>query len=442
MTILELVREYYEAAFPEREFIPGTTPISYAGRVFDDREIANLVDSGLDFWLTTGRFADEFEKSFAKFFGRRHAHLVNSGSSANLLALTTLTSPKLDERPRKWGGRAALKPGDEVITVAAGFPTTLNPIIQNRCIPVFVDITVPTYNIDVSRLEEALSERTAAVMIAHTLGNPFDLDAVTAFARRHNLWLVEDCCDALGSTYKGRQVGTFGDLATVSFYPAHHMTMGEGGCVLEDRGLLKMLVDSYRDWGRDCWCDPGKSNTCGKRFGWEQGELPFGYDHKYTYSAIGYNLKVTDMQAAVGMAQLAKVPGFIEARRRNFALLYERVADMEEFFILPKATEGADPSWFGFPLAIREGAPFTRPEVINHLEDRKISTRLLFGGNLIRQPAYLGIEHRVAGDLTNTDFVMNNVFWIGVYPGLTTAMIDYMAESLHELPTLAKTAQH
>ena len=442
MTILELVREYYEAAFPEREFIPGTTPISYAGRVFDDREIANLVDSGLDFWLTTGRFADEFEKSFAKFFGRRHAHLVNSGSSANLLALTTLTSPKLDERPRKWGGRAALKPGDEVITVAAGFPTTLNPIIQNRCIPVFVDITVPTYNIDVSRLEEALSERTAAVMIAHTLGNPFDLDAVTAFARRHNLWLIEDCCDALGSTYKGRQVGTFGDLATVSFYPAHHMTMGEGGCVLEDRGLLKMLVDSYRDWGRDCWCDPGKSNTCGKRFGWEQGELPFGYDHKYTYSAIGYNLKVTDMQAAVGMAQLAKVPGFIEARRRNFALLYERVADMEEFFILPKATEGADPSWFGFPLAIREGAPFTRPEVINHLEDRKISTRLLFGGNLIRQPAYLGIEHRVAGDLTNTDFVMNNVFWIGVYPGLTTAMIDYMAESLHELPTLAKTAQH
>lgn len=441
LKIRELVREYYEAAFPKADFVPGESLVSYAGRVFDEREIENLVDSGLDFWLTTGRFADEFEKSFAKFFGRRHAHLVNSGSSANLLALSTLTSPKLDERPRKWGGRAALKPGDEVITVAAGFPTTLNPIIQNRLVPVFVDITVPTYNIDVTRLEAALSERTAAIMVAHTLGNPFDLDAVTAFAQRHQLWLVEDCCDALGSTYKGRQVGTFGDLATVSFYPAHHMTMGEGGCVLEDRGLLKMLVDSYRDWGRDCWCDPGKSNTCGKRFGWEVGELPFGYDHKYTYSHIGYNLKVTDMQAAVGLAQLEKAPGFIEARRRNFAMLYERLEDMEEFLILPKATEGADPSWFGFPLAVREGAPFTRAEAVGHIESRRISTRLLFGGNLIRQPAYLGIEHRVAGDLTNTDFVMNNVFWIGVYPGLTPAMIDYMAETIHQLPNLA-TAGH
>lgn len=437
LQIQELVREYYEAAFPEAEFVPGETSISYAGRVFDEREIVNLVDSGLDFWLTTGRFADEFEKSFAKFFGRRHAHLVNSGSSANLLALSTLTAPQLDERARKWGGRAALKPGDEVITVAAGFPTTLNPIIQNRMVPVFVDITVPTYNIDVTRLEDAMSDRTAAVMIAHTLGNPFDLDAVMDFVQRHHLWLVEDCCDALGSTYKGRQVGTFGDLTTVSFYPAHHMTMGEGGCVLEDRGLLKMLVDSYRDWGRDCWCDPGKSNTCGKRFGWEQGELPFGYDHKYTYSHIGYNLKVTDMQAAVGLAQLDKVAGFIEARRRNFALLYERLADMEEYLILPQATEGSDPSWFGFPMAVREDAPFTRAEAIAHLESRKISTRLLFGGNLIRQPAYLNIEHRVAGDLTNTDFVMNNVFWIGVYPGLTLPMIDYMAESLHQLPALA-----
>jgi CDP-6-deoxy-D-xylo-4-hexulose-3-dehydrase len=440
LKILELVREYYSAAFPAREFVPGESLVSYAGRVFDEREIVNLVDSGLDFWLTTGRFADEFEKSFAKFFGSRHAHLVNSGSSANLLALSTLTAPQLNERPRKWGGKAALKPGDEVITVAAGFPTTLNPIIQNRLVPVFVDITIPTYNIDVSRLEDALSEKTAAVMIAHTLGNPFDLDAVMAFVQRHHLWLIEDCCDALGSTYKGRHVGTFGDLATVSFYPAHHMTMGEGGAVIEDRGLLKMLVDSYRDWGRDCWCDPGKSNTCGKRFGWEQGELPYGYDHKYTYSHIGYNLKVTDMQAAVGLAQLDKVQDFIAARRRNFALLYERLADMEEFFILPKATQGADPSWFGFPLAVREGAPFTRVEAINHLEGRHISTRLLFGGNLIRQPAYLGIEHRVVGDLTNTDFVMNNVFWVGVYPGLTLAMIDYMAETLHQLPALTKTA--
>jgi CDP-6-deoxy-D-xylo-4-hexulose-3-dehydrase len=440
LKILELVREYYGTAFPVAEFVPGESLIPYAGRVFDEREIVNLVDSGLDFWLTTGRFADEFEKSFAKFFGRRHAHLVNSGSSANLLALSCLTSPKLDERPRKWGGRASLKPGDEVITVAAGFPTTLNPIIQNRLVPVFVDITVPTYNIDVSRLEDALSERTAAVMVAHTLGNPFDLDAVTAFAQRHHLWLIEDCCDAVGSTYKGRNVGTFGDLATVSFYPAHHMTMGEGGAVIEDRGLLKMLVDSYRDWGRDCWCDPGKSNTCGKRFGWEQGELPHGYDHKYTYSHIGYNLKVTDMQAAVGLAQLDKVESFIAARRRNFALLYERLADMEEFLILPQATEGADPSWFGFPMAVREDAPFTRAQAINLLESRRISTRLLFGGNLIRQPAYLGIERRVVGDLTNTDFVMNNVFWIGVYPGLTLPMIDYMAETIHQLPTLAKTA--
>lgn len=440
LKILELVREYYDAAFPKREFVPGESLVSYAGRVFDEREIVNLVDSGLDFWLTTGRFADEFEKSFAKFFGRRHAHLVNSGSSANLLALSTLTAPQLDERPRKWGGKAALKPGDEVITVAAGFPTTLNPIIQNRLVPVFVDITIPTYNIDVTQLEDALSEKTAAVMIAHTLGNPFDLDAVMEFVQRHHLWLIEDCCDALGSTYQGRHVGTFGDLATVSFYPAHHMTMGEGGAVIEDRGLLKMLVDSYRDWGRDCWCDPGKSNTCGKRFGWEQGELPYGYDHKYTYSHIGYNLKVTDMQAAVGLAQLDKVGEFIAARRRNFAMLYQRLADLEEFLILPKATEGADPSWFGFPVAVREDAPFTRAEAINHLEDRKISTRLLFGGNLIRQPAYLNIEHRVVGDLTNTDFVMNNVFWVGVYPGLTTPMIDYMSETIHQLPTLAKAA--
>jgi CDP-4-dehydro-6-deoxyglucose reductase, E1 len=324
-----------------------------------------------------------------------------------------------------------------VITVAAGFPTTVNPIIQNRLVPVFVDVTIPTYNIDVTRLEGALSDRTAAIMVAHTLGNPFDLDAVTAFAQKHNLWLIEDCCDALGSTYKGRRVGTFGDLATVSFYPAHHMTMGEGGCVLSDRGLLKLLVDSFRDWGRDCWCDPGDSDTCGKRFGWEVGELPFGYDHKYTYSHIGYNLKVTDMQAAIGLAQLDKVPSFIEARKRNFALLYERLADMEEFLILPKATEGADPSWFGFPMAVREGGPFTREDAIGHLESKRISTRLLFGGNLIRQPAYLNIERRVPGDLTNTDFVMNNVFWIGVYPGLTTSMIDYMAESLHELPALA-----
>jgi CDP-4-dehydro-6-deoxyglucose reductase, E1 len=439
--ILRLVQEYHAAAFPQVDFVPGQTLVPYAGRVFDAQEIVKLVDSSLDFWLTTGRFADEFEKKFAAFFGRRHAHLVNSGSSANLVALTTLTSPKLDQRPRKWGGRAALKPGDEVITVAAGFPTTLNPIIQNRLVPVFVDITIPTYNIDVSQLESALSERTAAIMIAHTLGNPFDVDAVTAFAHEHNLWLIEDCCDALGSTHRGRPVGTFGDLATVSFYPAHHMTMGEGGCVLGDRGLLKMLVDSYRDWGRDCWCDPGKSNTCGKRFGWELGELPLGYDHKYTYSHIGYNLKLTDMQAAIGLAQLEKVPTFIAARKRNFRLLHERLQDLEDFFILPEATEGSDPSWFGFPIAVRPGAPFKRADVVRHLEDRRISTRLLFGGNLIRQPAYLDVEHRVSGNLTNTDFVMEHVLWIGVYPGLSLEMIDFMAEALHDLPRLASAGR-
>jgi len=423
--IRDLVGLYHEAAFGPKPFVPGESPVPVAGRVFDAEDIQSLMEATLDFWLTTGRFADQFDKAFAKYFGIRTATLVNSGSSADLLALTALTSPKLGDRQ--------LKPGDEVITVAGGFPTTVNPIIQNGLVPVFLDLQIPTYNIDTRRLEEAWSERTKAVMIAHTLGNPFDLASVTDFVRRHNLWLIEDCCDAVGATYNGQMVGTFGDLATVSFYPAHHLTMGEGGCVLTGKPMLKTLVESFRDWGRDCWCDPGKENTCGKRFEWQLGELPCGYDHKYTYSHIGYNLKMTDMQAAIGVSQLKKLPGFIEKRRSNFARLKEGMRDLEEFFILPEATPNSDPSWFGFPLAVRPGAPFTRNQVIGYLEQHKIATRLLFAGNLLRQPAYRDIRHRVVGTLENTDFVMNNMFWIGVYPGITTPMADYVLETFHKL---------
>ena len=423
--ILKLVREYYSAAFGSSPFIPGETPIPYAGRVFDDDELACLVEAGLDFWLTSGRFADRFEHDFARFCGIRYAMLVNSGSSANLAALSCLTSQKLGERQ--------LRPGDEVITLATGFPTTVNPIVQNQLVPVFVDVDLATYNLDVTQLEAAYTERTRAIMVAHTLGNPFDLDAVTSFAKRRNLWLIEDCCDAVGATYKGKTVGTFGDLSTVSFYPAHHITMGEGGCVLTDNTILKTLVESFRDWGRDCWCAPGKEDTCGKRFGWKIGDLPEGYDHKYIYTHIGYNLKLTDMQAAVGVAQLQKLPAFIAARRQNFADLYEGLKDLEEFFVLPKATEGSEPSWFGFPLAVRKGAPFTRRGVTQQLEARRISTRLLFGGNLVRQPAYLNVPHRTVGKLPNADFVMENVFWIGVYPGLGRQAIDFILETFHQL---------
>jgi CDP-6-deoxy-D-xylo-4-hexulose-3-dehydrase len=421
--ILELVAEYYAAAFPEREFVAGETAVPVSGKVFDATELQFLVESGLDFWLTTGRFAARFEREFAEVFGLRHALLVNSGSSANLAALSSLTSPTLGER--------ALRPGDEVITVATGFPTTVNPIIQNGLVPVFLDVVIPTYDVDVTQLEAALSDRTRAVMLAHTLGNPFNLEAVTAFAKKHNLWFVEDCCDAVGATYQGKHVGTFGDLATVSFYPAHHITMGEGGCVLTDRPALKKLVESFRDWGRDCWCEPGKDNTCGKRFDWQLGELPHGYDHKYTYSHIGYNLKLTDMQAAVGVAQLPKLPAFIEARRRNFQELYDGLRDLEEFFILPEATPNSEPSWFGFPLAVRPGAPFTRDEVVRQLEAHKIGTRLLFGGNLVRQPAYRDLPYRAIGDLLNSDFVMNQVFWLGLYPGLKSDALQYIIEVLH-----------
>ena len=421
--IRALVAEYHAAAFPAREFEGGATPVPVAGKVFDASEKQHLVDASLDFWLTTGRFANRFEREFARVFGVRHALLVNSGSSADLLALTALTSPLLEER--------RLVPGDEVITVAACFPTTVNPIIQNGLVPVFVDVTVPTYDIDVTQLEAARSDRTRAVMLAHTLGNPFDLGAVSEFCKKHNLWLVEDCCDAVGATYDGKHVGTFGDLATASFYPAHHITMGEGGAVMTKLPLLKRIVESFRDWGRDCWCEPGKDNTCGKRFDWQLGELPYGYDHKYTYSHVGYNLKATDMQAAVGVAQLAKLPGFIEARRRNFQILKEGMRDLEEFFILPEATPNSEPSWFGFPLAVRPEAPFTRDDVVKHLESHKIGTRLLFAGNLLRQPAYAGITHRVVGELPNSDFVMNQVFWIGVYPGLDVPELAYVLDTFH-----------
>jgi CDP-6-deoxy-D-xylo-4-hexulose-3-dehydrase len=419
--IRELVTQYHAEAFPPRQFVAGESVVPVSGKVFDAEDIQHAVDASLDFWLTTGRFAEQFERQFAQLMGVRDARLVNSGSSANLVALSVLTSDTLGER--------ALRPGDEVITVAAGFPTTLNPIIQNNLIPVFVDVRLGTYDVDCTQLEAALSPRTRAVMIAHTLGNPFDLDAVTAFCARHNLWLIEDCCDAVGATYKGQGVGTFGDISTASFYPAHHITMGEGGAVMTSKPALTKLIESFRD----CWCAPGKDNTCGKRFEWQLGQLPCGYDHKYIYSHIGYNLKLSDMQAAVGVSQLKKLPGFIAARKANFNRLYAGLSDLQEFFALPQATPNSDPSWFGFPMAVRPESGLTRDKVITHLNAAKIGTRLLFGGNLLRQPAYLDSNFRQVGALPNTDYVMNNVFWIGVYPGLTEPMIDYIIDSLHQV---------
>lgn len=420
--ILELTARYFAETSRSGEFVPGVTPVPVSGKVIDGADVSAVVDSALDAWFTTGRFAEEFERNLARFVGVRCASLVNSGSSANLVALSALTSPKLGDRQ--------LKPGDEVITVAAGFPTTVNPIFQNRLVPVFVDITIPTYEIDVSQLEAARSEKTKAVFVAHTLGNTFDLDAVCAFTRKHNLWLIEDCCDALGSTYKGRNVGTFGDIATVSFYPAHHITMGEGGAVLTDKPNLQTLIESFRDWGRDCWCEPGRDNTCGKRFDWQLGSLPCGYDHKYTYSHIGYNLKATDMQAALGLSQITKISQFIDRRKENFRRLRSALGGVEEALILPEATQYSDPSWFGFPIGVREHSSFGRRELIRALEEKMIGSRLLFGGNLLRQPAYKDSQYRVVGELRNTDFVMNNVFWIGVYPGLTRPMLDFVAATI------------
>ncbi len=425
--IAERVRQYHRAAFAPKEFVPGETPVPVSGRVFDADELEHLVDAALDFWLTSGRFARAFEKEFAAFMGVEHALLVNSGSSANLLAVSVLTSERLGER--------RLRRGDEVITVAAGFPTTVNPIVQNGLVPVFVDVSLPTYNVDAGLLEAALTEKTGAVIFAHTLGNPFDLERVTDFCRAHHLWLIEDCCDAIGSTYAGRAVGTFGDMATASFYPAHHITMGEGGCVMTGDSRLHRLLRSYRDWGRDCWCEPGSDNTCKKRFAWKFGQLPEGYDHKYVYSHIGYNLKATDLQAAVGVAQLKKLPDFIRIRKRNFRFLKEGLEDLRDYLILPEATSATDPSWFGFPLTIAAGAPFSRKELIRFLDAGKIATRLLFAGNLTRQPAYKGECYRVAGELLTTDIIMNHSFWIGTYPGLSEEMLDYMVSRLREFIT-------
>jgi len=420
--ILDLTSQYYSERSRSGEFIPGVSPVPVSGKVIDGADVSAVVDSALDAWFTTGRFAEVFERNLARFVGVRSASLVNSGSSANLVALSALTSPKL--------GDQRLKPGDEVITVAAGFPTTVNPIFQNRLVPVFVDVTVPQYEIDVRELEAARSDRTRAVFIAHTLGNVFDLEAVTSFTRKHDLWLIEDCCDALGSTYKEQKVGTFGDVATLSFYPAHHITTGEGGAVLTDKPVLQTLIESFRDWGRDCWCEPGKDNTCGKRFDWQLGSLPCGYDHKYTYSHIGYNLKATDMQAALGASQLHKLPDFIARRKANFHSLKSALIGLEEYLILPEATPHSDPSWFGFAIGVRKDAPFRREDLIRALEANKIGTRLLFGGNLLRQPAYQDCQYRVAGEMRNTDFVMNNVFWVGVYPGLTPPMLDFVAATI------------
>jgi len=426
--ILALVAEYHRANWPDKSFVSGD-PVPVSGKVFDAKDLQNLVDSSLDFWLTTGRFAHAFEERFAASMEQQHCMLVNSGSSANLLALTALTSPQLGER--------CLRPGDEVITCATGFPTTVNPILQNQLVPVFLDVHIPTYNMDMTRLEEAIGPRTKAIMLAHTLGNPFDLDAVMSVAKKHGLWVIEDCCDALGARYQGRQVGTFGDLATVSFYPAHHITMGEGGAVVTSDTKLKKIVESLRDWGRDCWCDPGCDNTCKKRFDWQLGELPLGYDHKYTYSHIGYNLKATDMQAAVGVSQLEKLPHFIERRNANFAFLMERLKPLEEYFILPESLPVSQPSWFGFPITMRETAPKTRNQIIQALDAAKIATRLLFGGNLLRQPAYRDIPHRVVGELCQADRVMDNTFWVGVYPGLSSSMLEYTVDCIQRTFTVS-----
>ncbi len=419
--ILELTAQYARIAHAPKAFEPGVSAVPVSGKVYGEAEMMSLVDSSLDFWLTTGRFNDAFESRLAAFIGERRKVLtVNSGSSANLLALTALTSHLHRDR--------ALKPGDEVITTATGFPTTVNPTLQNGLVPVFVDVDIPTYNILPSRIEEAVTDRTRAIMVAHTLGNPFDLGEVMRVAKKYNLWVVEDCCDALGATYDGKPVGTFGDVGTLSFYPAHHITMGEGGAVFTGQSLVLRAMESIRDWGRDCYCPPGVDNTCKKRFGWKLGTLPHGYDHKYTYSHLGYNLKITDMQAAVGLAQMDRLDSFIDIRRRNFAYLNEVMAQFQEYLILPEATPRSEPSWFGYVLTLRDDAPFDRDDLVKFLNERKIATRLLFGGNLIRQPYMEGRNYRVVGDLTNADTIVNRTFWVGVYPGLGRDQIDYMAD--------------
>lgn len=420
--ILDLVKEYSALEFAPKQFIPGHTPVPPSGKLIGSKELENMVEASLDGWLTTGRFNELFEKALAHFIGIKHLITVNSGSSANLVAFSALTSDRL--------GARAIKKGDEVIGVAAGFPTTVNPILQFGAVPVFVDVDRVTHNIDVSKIEDAITSKTKAIMLAHSLGNPFNLDVVTAICKKYNLWLIEDCCDALGTTYKGQMVGTFGDIGTLSFYPAHHITMGEGGAVFTNNYELKKIAESFRDWGRDCYCAPGKDNTCGQRFQWKLGSLPLGYDHKYTYSHLGYNLKITDMQAACALAQLEKAPAFIRARKENFAYLKEQLDSCQEFLQLPEATEGSDPSWFGFPITLRENCPVSRVDLIAYLDQNKIGTRLLFAGNLTRQPYMSDAQYRISGELLNTDNVMNNTFWIGVQPSLTREMLEYVAQHI------------
>lgn len=420
--ISKLVQEYADLEFSEKTFIPGETTIPPSGKLIGFEELQNMVDASLDGWLTTGRFNEQFEKKLAEFIGVKYVLTVNSGSSANLVAFSTLTSPKL--------GKKAIQKGDEVIGVAAGFPTTVNPIIQFGAVPVFVDVDIDTHNIDSEKIEAAISPKTKAIMLAHSLGNPFNLKVVTEVCAKYDLWLIEDCCDALGSRYQGQMCGTFGDIATLSFYPAHHITMGEGGAVFTNNLELKQIAESFRDWGRDCYCPPGRDNTCGKRFCWRLGNLPPGYDHKYTYSHLGYNLKITDMQAACALAQLDKASDFIQQRKNNFNFLKERLKSCENFLRLPSATANSDPSWFGFPITVRENSPVSRLDLTTYLDQKKIGTRLLFAGNLTRQPYMDGVNYRISGGLENTDNVMTNTFWIGVQPSLTHEMLEYVATQI------------
>lgn len=417
-----LVDQFAAIAHKPQVFVPGVSAVPASGKLIGADELKLMVEAALDGWLTTGRFNEEFEQGLAAFIGVKHLITVNSGSSANLVAFSTLTSPRLGER--------AICPGDEIIGVAAGFPTTVNPILQFGAVPVFVDIELGTYNIDANKIEAAISSKTKAIMLAHTLGNPYNLDVVTELCKKHNLWLIEDCCDALGSVYRDRMVGTFGDIGTLSFYPAHHITMGEGGAVFMNNSVLKAIAESFRDWGRDCYCAPGKDNTCGKRFGWKLGNLPAGYDHKYTYSHSGYNLKITDMQAACGLAQLGKAETFISKRKQNFAFLHDRLSDCVEYLILPQATLHANPSWFGFPITLRDNSPVSRLDLLTFLDQNKVGSRLLFAGNLTHQPYMIGRKYRVSGDLLNTDIVMNNTFWIGVQPALSIEMLDFAASKI------------
>lgn len=418
--IFEKIKSIYSIRKNNEKFVPGETYINYAGRVYDENEMMKLVDSALDFWLTAGKYAKQFEEEFAKFLGVNFCLLTNSGSSANLLAISALTSHKLGEKQ--------LKPGDEVITTACGFPTTLNPIIQNNLKPVFIDVDIGTYNININKIEEAISDKTKAIFIPHTLGNPFDIDKIIEVSEKHDLWIIEDNCDALGSKYNGKFTGSYGHISTFSFYPAHHITMGEGGALLTNDPLLKDIILSFRDWGRDCWCEAGCDDSCGKRFKWQMGSLPYGYDHKYIYSHLGYNLKITDMQAAIGVEQLKKFPNFMEVRKQNFEILYDNLKLYDEYLILPEKYQNADPCWFGFPILVKKSAPFKREDIVEYLEIHKIATRMLFGGNLIRQPAYENVNYRTVDSLENTDLVMNNLFWIGVYPGITEEKMKYILE--------------